>query len=229
MLIKSNLIELLCRLLRLITALLICFPAGDSIIMDIAPLFILLLMGIVISCTSGRFAGEADADRADINPISDDDSNDGSEDQLQSNITSAGGKHHISYNSHLPQKPQILRRLSQAAFADASSTGPNKASLVACNHQHHSRLHPHYAFLHQSYLRRVMLTNTSVTCNDGTKAGYYLRQSFGSRRWIIFLEGGWYCFNTISCHQRWLRMRHLMTSAHWPEARNGKCMLGSVI
>lgn len=73
-----------------------------------------------------------------------------------------------------------------------------------------------------SFLRRVMLNNSSVTCNDGTVAGYYIRRSFGSRRWIVFLEGGWFCFSAITCHQRWLRMRNLMTSAHWPEAKTGQ-------
>lgn len=76
-----------------------------------------------------------------------------------------------------------------------------------------------------AFLRRVMLKNASVTCNDGTTAGYYMRLSASnSRRWLVFLEGGWHCFSTVSCHQRWLRMRSLMTSAHWPEMRSGQCL-----
>lgn len=36
-----------------------------------------------------------------------------------------------------------------------------------------------------AFLRRVMLKNTSITCNDGTTAGYYLRlSSSGSKRWL---------------------------------------------
>ncbi|KAG2460803.1 NOT1A carboxylesterase, partial [Polypterus senegalus] len=33
------------------------------------------------------------------------------------------------------------------------------------------------------------LENASVTCNDGTPAGYYMKESKGSKRWLIFLEG----------------------------------------
>jgi hypothetical protein len=71
-------------------------------------------------------------------------------------------------------------------------------------------------------LRREMLQNTSVTCNDGTTAGYYIRSNPSSKRWLVFLEGGWHCFSQISCHQRWTRARPLMTSAHWPQMRNSK-------
>ncbi|XP_053209032.1 palmitoleoyl-protein carboxylesterase notum1-like isoform X2 [Panonychus citri] len=71
------------------------------------------------------------------------------------------------------------------------------------------------------HLKRFMLRNKSVTCNDGTKAGYYFRSAPGpSKRWIVFLEGGWYCFSPATCHQRWLGMRNLMTSAHWPQSRS---------
>ncbi|XP_046671188.1 palmitoleoyl-protein carboxylesterase NOTUM [Homalodisca vitripennis] len=75
-------------------------------------------------------------------------------------------------------------------------------------------------------LNRVNLTGDSV-CNDGSPAGYYLRQSHGSRRWIIFLEGGWYCYDQRSCHNRWHRMNHLMSSRQWPETRNVGGLLSS--
>lgn len=69
-------------------------------------------------------------------------------------------------------------------------------------------------------LKRHYLTNRTVTCNDGTPAGYYIRKSHGSKRWIVFLEGGWYCFDARSCKQRWVRMRAFMTSRHWMESRH---------
>ncbi|XP_054159747.1 palmitoleoyl-protein carboxylesterase NOTUM-like [Oppia nitens] len=115
------------------------------------------------------------------------------------------------------------------------------------NHNHHKHLTQRYSDsqLHASavtsntayqsdgqyyrpyYLTRVMLSNSSVTCNDGTVAGYYIRQNYASRRWIVFLEGGWYCFSAVTCHQRWLKMRGLMTSAHWPEAKSVGGILSS--
>lgn len=75
---------------------------------------------------------------------------------------------------------------------------------------------------HGRSLKRVLLTNSSVTCNDGTHAGFYLRKQPNSKKWIVFLEGGWHCFDNRSCRARWMRLRHLMTSTQWPETRDGK-------
>ncbi|XP_022247058.1 palmitoleoyl-protein carboxylesterase NOTUM-like [Limulus polyphemus] len=68
-------------------------------------------------------------------------------------------------------------------------------------------------------MRRVYLSNETATCNDGTPAGYYLRKSHSSKRWLMFLEGGWYCFDQRSCLSRYLNMRSLMSSEKWPETR----------
>lgn len=68
-------------------------------------------------------------------------------------------------------------------------------------------------------LKRVFLSNRTITCNDGSSAGFYLRKSPGSQKWVVFFEGGWYCYDQKSCRTRWLRLRHLMTSAQWPEFR----------
>ncbi|GAB1609026.1 palmitoleoylnotum1-like,protein carboxylesterase NOTUM [Argonauta hians] len=70
-------------------------------------------------------------------------------------------------------------------------------------------------------LRRNFLTNRTVTCNDGSPAGYYLRRSYGSFKWIIFLEDGWYCFDKHSCDTRWVTMKPYMSSKHWPEVKKG--------
>ncbi|XP_031334344.1 palmitoleoyl-protein carboxylesterase NOTUM-like isoform X2 [Photinus pyralis] len=69
-------------------------------------------------------------------------------------------------------------------------------------------------------LKKVFLSNRSITCNDGSQAGFYLRKSHSSKTWIIYLEGGWYCFDQQTCRNRWLRQRHFMTSSQWPETRN---------
>ncbi|KAM6940494.1 inactive palmitoleoyl-protein carboxylesterase notum1b [Xenentodon cancila] len=69
------------------------------------------------------------------------------------------------------------------------------------------------------------LKNTSVTCNDGSPAGYYIKQSKGSRRWLLFLEGGLYCFNRQTCERRYEAMRRLMSSAKWPQTRKGSGIL----
>ncbi|XP_059684244.1 palmitoleoyl-protein carboxylesterase NOTUM [Gavia stellata] len=76
-------------------------------------------------------------------------------------------------------------------------------------------------------LRLHLLHNASVTCNDGSPAGYYLKESKGSRRWLLFLEGGWYCFNRENCDTRYDTMRRLMSSREWPATRVGTGILSS--
>jgi hypothetical protein len=56
-------------------------------------------------------------------------------------------------------------------------------------------------------LKRVFLSTRDITCNDGSQAGFYLRKSPGSKRWIVFLEGGWHCYDQKSCKMRWSKMR----------------------
>ena len=68
-------------------------------------------------------------------------------------------------------------------------------------------------------LKRVFLSNRTVTCNDGSQAGFYLRKSTKSKTWVVFFEGGWHCYDNESCKSRWTKFRHLMTSAKWPETR----------
>ena len=36
---------------------------------------------------------------------------------------------------------------------------------------------------------------------------------------MVFLEGGWYCYDTASCEARWLRLPSLMSSHRWPEVK----------
>lgn len=76
---------------------------------------------------------------------------------------------------------------------------------------------------HSRSLKRANLANTSITCNDGSHAGFYLRKHPSSKKWIVLLEGGWHCFDVRSCRSRWMRLRHLMTSSQWPETRDGEC------
>lgn len=141
---------------------------------------------------------------------------------------------------HLVQEPDESARthkgLTSALLADNNpshrtqhkhhqhyhrQSGDQEESAYNSAHQNDQSGHAHTSY---TYLRRHMLANQSVTCNDGTVAGYYLRRAYNSRRWIIFLEGGWYCFSAVTCHQRWLKMRQLMTSAHWPEAKSGESL-----
>ncbi|XP_065215389.1 palmitoleoyl-protein carboxylesterase NOTUM [Planococcus citri] len=73
-------------------------------------------------------------------------------------------------------------------------------------------------------LRKVMFTN-NVTCNDGTPAGFYVRKNGNSKKWIVYLEGGWFCYNEENCRERWSRDRYLMSSEHWTPFRSGSGIL----
>ncbi|KAH8862655.1 Palmitoleoyl-protein carboxylesterase NOTUM [Schistosoma japonicum] len=72
--------------------------------------------------------------------------------------------------------------------------------------------------LHRLYL----LNNHGAKCNDGSFAGYYYRPakypSVGN--WIIFLEGGWYCFDEETCVLRESNAFSLFSSKFWPKTRS---------
>lgn len=74
---------------------------------------------------------------------------------------------------------------------------------------------------HNRALKKAWLSNRTIVCNDGTAAGFYLRKNPNSKKWIVFLEGGWHCYDVKTCRARWNRLRHLMTSTEWPETRDG--------
>uniref|UniRef100_A0A3Q2PUA8 Notum, palmitoleoyl-protein carboxylesterase n=1 Tax=Fundulus heteroclitus TaxID=8078 RepID=A0A3Q2PUA8_FUNHE len=86
-------------------------------------------------------------------------------------------------------------------------------------------LYPCSAQKLEQNMKLHLLKNSSVTCNDGSPAGYYIKESKGSRRWLLFLEGGWYCFNRQTCSSRYETMRSLMSSSQWPQSRKGTGVL----
>ena len=71
------------------------------------------------------------------------------------------------------------------------------------------------------HLRRFQ--NSHITCNDGTTAGYYIKRSYESNNWILYLEGGWYCFNDASCTQRMNtpELNGLTSSRNWLSKKRG--------
>ncbi|XP_041979947.1 palmitoleoyl-protein carboxylesterase NOTUM [Aricia agestis] len=75
-------------------------------------------------------------------------------------------------------------------------------------------------------LRLTWLANSSLTCNDGTPAGYYIRRGSSSHL-VMYLEGGGYCWDGASCRARWRRRPALMSSARWPRARRAPALLST--
>ncbi|GFR63606.1 palmitoleoyl-protein carboxylesterase NOTUM [Elysia marginata] len=60
---------------------------------------------------------------------------------------------------------------------------------------------------------------------------YYIRRSRGSNKWVVFLEGGWYCFDHVSCSERSRVMPDFMSSRNWPRFRSAMkfSFMGSLI
>ncbi|XP_034715302.1 carboxylesterase notum2 [Etheostoma cragini] len=80
---------------------------------------------------------------------------------------------------------------------------------------------------HTDDMRLHFLKNTQVTCNDGTAAGFYLKEFRGSRRWQLFLEGGWCCHSKETCDSRYQNIPRLMSSSRWPQTKRGTGILSS--
>ncbi|XP_045769611.1 palmitoleoyl-protein carboxylesterase NOTUM [Maniola jurtina] len=76
-------------------------------------------------------------------------------------------------------------------------------------------------------LRLVWLSNTTLICNDGSPAGYYIRRGSNNHHWVVYLEGGGYCWDKASCDARWRRRPSLMSSTRWPRARRAPALLSS--
>lgn len=95
-------------------------------------------------------------------------------------------------------------------FVESNSVNSHNGGGVG-HHEHGARA-----------LKRALLSNRSIVCNDGSQMSFYLRKNPNSKKWIVFLEGGWHCYDVRTCRARWNRLRHLMTSTDWPETRDGE-------
>ncbi|XP_039715786.1 palmitoleoyl-protein carboxylesterase NOTUM [Pteropus medius] len=147
-----------------------------------------------------------------------------------------GGEGRKTWRRRSQQPPPPPQRAEAAAAAgqpvesfplDFTAVEGNMDSFMAQVKSLAQSLYPCSAQQLNEDLRLHLLLNTSVTCNDGSPAGYYLKESKGSRRWLLFLEGGWYCFNRENCDSRYDTMRRLMSSRDWPRTRTGTGILSS--
>nr|CAH8871774.1 unnamed protein product [Trichobilharzia regenti] len=74
---------------------------------------------------------------------------------------------------------------------------------------------------HQSH-KLYFLNSAGARCNDGSPAGYYYRPAKHTtvKNWIVFLEGGWYCFDAETCFLRESNAFSLFSSKFWPKTRS---------
>ncbi|XP_036078586.1 palmitoleoyl-protein carboxylesterase NOTUM isoform X2 [Rousettus aegyptiacus] len=109
-----------------------------------------------------------------------------------------GGEGRKTWRRRSQQPPPPAQRAEAATAAgqpvesfplDFTAVEGNMDSFMAQVKSLAQSLYPCSAQQLNEDLRLHLLLNTSVTCNDGSPAGYYLKESKGSRRWLLFLEG----------------------------------------
>lgn len=136
---------------------------------------------------------------------------------------SSSGHHNYNYNYHHHHHHQ------QKAMADqhqSAASGGNNGSHIPANSNSPHQQSMLAQLAHQyAAMQLKWVANASAACNDGTRAGYYIRRNASSRRWLIYLEGGWYCMSKTTCEHRWAKMRELMTSFRWTQFKTCKCSL----
>jgi len=61
---------------------------------------------------------------------------------------------------------------------------------------------------HRPWQVRFLHDYPLAVCNDGSPAAYFYRPGLGwsVRRWLVFLEGGGWCWDNSSCHDGWAEM-----------------------
>eukprot|EP01121_Diplochlamys_sp_Union-15-3_P001389 TRINITY_DN11209_c0_g1_i1.p1 TRINITY_DN11209_c0_g1~~TRINITY_DN11209_c0_g1_i1.p1 ORF type:complete len:366 (-),score=64.43 TRINITY_DN11209_c0_g1_i1:37-1134(-) len=73
--------------------------------------------------------------------------------------------------------------------------------------------------------QREWLNTPTGICNDGSSSGFYFRNGTSKDRWLIYLEGGGFCYDNTSCSLRWKNSEGLMSSKGWSPTRGGSGIL----
>lgn len=57
----------------------------------------------------------------------------------------------------------------------------------------------------------------SLWRNDGSPQVFYFQPGLDATLWVIGLEGGWWCYNEVTCQERWNGDRALMSTVNMSE------------
>lgn len=188
--------------------------------MEILALILLLTMSLIILTDCAKYSFKSSNNTVAYNSTSQ--ISNQTVDSMVSNKGSSNYRHHLSsaindVNSRYSDYYN-LNNYQQSSFSLGQLKPTNSASSLSQQQNLFAQLAYQYSAMHLRWL-----SNSSVTCNDGTRAGYYIRPTLtGSRRWLIFLEGGWYCMSKMACDQRWYNMRDYMTSFRWSQYKTCK-------
>ncbi|OTF80138.1 hypothetical protein BLA29_003260 [Euroglyphus maynei] len=214
--------------------------------MEVLPLILLLTMGVIISTTCAKYRFQSSPSPSPLSSIAHHDylknnsetssiinDNPSKNDEIINNNDDEYMMDRMMNDEESPsihQQQTSEQRPYYSLFQNGQQQQQQKSkstNLAGTSQQQQQQQQLFAQLAHQySAMHLQWLTNSSVTCNDGTRAGYYIRPSpTGSKRWIIFLEGGWYCMSKTACDQRWYKMRDFMTSFRWSQYKTGKCFV----
>ena len=75
--------------------------------------------------------------------------------------------------------------------------------------------------LHTLQLYTLAGADAEAVCNDGSPGAYYFAPGDGnSNDWIIYLEGGMWCWNKASCQSRFTETGFEMSSSKWAQTQD---------
>jgi len=82
-----------------------------------------------------------------------------------------------------------------------------------------------FSFLQSSiskhFFRKSLINYPQARCMDNTIASYYVRRANNNHaRWLIYFDGGWFCYSKESCHFRQLYSPNLMNSNNFNEKKS---------
>ncbi|XP_054461092.1 carboxylesterase notum2 [Anoplopoma fimbria] len=126
----------------------------------------------------------------------------------------------------IAQSPPVVD-LTPGAAGSTGSSGSSGSTRGTAEAGREGAAGPRAAGQQTDGMRLHFLKNNQVTCNDGTAAGFYLKEFRGSRRWLLFLEGGWCCHSKDTCDSRYQNIPRLMSSSSWPQTKRGTGILSS--
>ena len=69
----------------------------------------------------------------------------------------------------------------------------------------------------QNTMRKISVQNAEsrlAVANDGSPQAFYYLPGWSSQLWVLALEGGWWCYNEVTCQQRWAGGSTLMSSVN---------------
>ena len=76
-------------------------------------------------------------------------------------------------------------------------------------------------FFPKNFYRKSLINYPQARCMDDSIASYYIRLAGNNQsRWLIYFDGGWFCYSKESCHFRQIYSPKLMTANNLIEKKS---------